>query len=288
MAGVRARGEVGEVRLGQGVIRYREAGEGEPVVFVHGLLVNGGFWRGVTPLLEGRFRCIVPDWPLGGHETAMLSEADLTPRGLARLVADFLAALDLRDVTLVGNDTGGAISQLVVAHYPGRIARLVLTNCDAFEHFPPPLILPFKWGAFVPGFAAALAYALRLPLAGRLLYALLARRRPERAVLDSFFAPLIRDRGVRRDVTKVMRAVSKSDTLEAARSFPNFRKPVLIVWGEDDIVFPLRDAERLERTFPDARLERVARSRCFVPEDQPERLANLIETFLASRTGTVR
>ncbi|MDQ3303150.1 MAG: alpha/beta hydrolase [Actinomycetota bacterium] len=281
-------GEVREVRLGEGVVRYREMGEGEPILFVHGFLVNGGLWRNVASLLSEHFRCIVPDWPLGAHTLAMESRADLTLSGLARLVADFMDALDLRDVTLVGNDTGGAISQIVIAHHPERVGRLVLTNCDAFEHFPPALILPFKWGAFVPGFAGALAHALRLPPVKRLLYALVARRQPGRAVLDSYFAPLIREPGVRRDVTKVMRAVSRSYTLEAARAFPAFGKPVLIAWGEDDLIFPIRDAERLQESFPDARLARVARSRCFIPEDQPRQLVELIESFLNSRAGAIR
>jgi pimeloyl-ACP methyl ester carboxylesterase len=271
------------VRLDAGTIRYREAGSGPPIVFVHGLLVNGALWRRVVPLLAGRFRCIVPDLPLGGHRPAMPPDADLTPAGLARLVADFLAALDLQDVTLVGSDTGGAICQLVVAHHPERVGRLVLTNCDAYEHFPPPLVLPFKWGAFVPGFVAALAHALRLAPARHLLYGLLARHRPEPAVFDDFFAPLIDDPAVRRDVTKVLRGVTDRATLEAATAFPRFRKPVLIVWGKDDIVFPLRDAERLQRDFPVARLERIADSRCFVCEDQPKRLAALIGDFLNKR-----
>lgn len=269
-----------EVQLTQGTIRYREAGAGAPVVFVHGFLANGHLWRHVVPLLAGQFRCIAPDWPLGGHTTPMPPDADLTPRGLARLVGDFLTGLDLREVTLVGNDTGGAICQLVIAHHPERIGRLVLTNCDAFEHFPPPLLLPFKWGGAVPGFTAGLAHLLRLYPARRLLSASVARRRPDPAVLDAYFTPLIRDRRVRRDVTKVLRAISNRATLEAARAFPTFRKPVLLAWGEDDVLFPIRDAERLQRTFPDARLARVARARTFVSEDQPRRLAELIAAFL--------
>lgn len=118
--------------------------------------------------------------------------------------------------------------------------------------------------------------------------ALLARRQPGRVVLDSYFAPLIREPGVRRDVTKVMRAISKSYTLEAARAFPAFGKPVLIAWGENDLVFPIRYAERLQETFSDARPARVACSRCFIPEDQPWQLVKLIETFLTSRAGAVR
>lgn len=273
-------GAVKEVRLARGTIRYREYGAGAPIVFVHGFLVNGELWRHVVPLLAGQSRCIVPDWPLGSHPVAMNPGADLTPRGLAAVVAEFLDALGLREVTLVGNDTGGAICQLVIAHHPERIARLVLTNCDAFEHFPPPLLLPFKWGGAVPGFTAALTHALRLSPVRRLLYAALARRRPDPAVLEAYFAPLIRDRRVRRDVTKILRAVSNRATVEAARVFPAFRKPVLLAWGEDDPFFPIRDAERLQQAFPDARLERVARSRCFVSEDQPERLAELIADFL--------
>lgn len=273
-------GQVGEVRLGTGTIRYREVGSGPPIVFVHGILVNGALWRRVMPLLAKDFRCIAPDLPLGGHRPAMSPDADLTPRSLARLVADFLAALDLRDVTLVGSDTGGAISQLVIAHHPERVGRLVLTNCDAYEHWPPPLVLPFKWGAFVPRFVPALAHAVRLAPVRYLLYGLLAKRRPEPAVYDDYFAPLIGDAAVRRDVTKVLRGVTSRATLEAAKAFPRFRRPVLIVWGEDDLVFPVRDAERLQRDFPVARLERVANSRCFVCEDQPERLAALIGDFL--------
>ena len=125
--------------LPQGTIRYRERGNGEPIVFVHGLLVNGDLWRKVVPTLAKDFRCITPDWPLGSHEVPMNPDADLTPTGLAKLVADFLAALELENVTLVGNDTGGALSQIVVTEHPERIARLVLTPCDAFEVFPPRL-----------------------------------------------------------------------------------------------------------------------------------------------------
>jgi len=255
-------------------------------VFLHGILVNGDLWRDVAPVLAGRgYRCIVPDWPLGGHYPAMRPDADLTPPGLARLVAEFLEALGLRDATLVGSDTGGGIAQLVVARHPERIGRLVLLNCDAYEHFPPPLVAPFKWAAFVPGSVTALAQAMRLPPVGRLLYWLLVHRNPGPEVLRSYFAPLVGDAGVRRDVAKVLRGLHRRHTLEAARSFPAFHKPVLIVWGEDDFVFFERDAERLARDFPDARLIRVARSRAFISEDRPERLVELMLAFLGERAG---
>src|SRR5438874_10453979 len=107
----KALGDPKEAKLEQGTIRYRERGTGEPIVFVHGLLVNGDLWRKVVPELANDFRCITPDWPLGSHEVPMSHEADLTPTGLAKLIADFLAALALENVTLVGNDSGGALSQ---------------------------------------------------------------------------------------------------------------------------------------------------------------------------------
>ena len=274
--------------LPSGTIRYREGGSGPPIVFVHGFLVNGDLWRKVVPLLSGQFRCLAPDFPMGGHQPAMPTEADLSPPGIARLVAEFLIALDLHDVTLVGSDTGGAIGQLVIAHYPDRIARLVLLNCDAYEHFPPALILPFKWGGFVPGFVAAVARAIQVvPPLGRLLYALVARRQPSRAVLDGYFAPLIADPGVRRDVTKLLRGVSKRHTLAAARAFPTFQRPVLIAWGTNDRDFLKRDAKRLAKDFPDARLAWVAKSRAFVSEDQPELLAELILDFCGQATAAI-
>src|SRR5689334_9762337 len=101
-----ALGEEREVRLGAGTIRYRERGQGRPVVFAHGFLTNADLWRNVVPPLAQEWRCIAPDWPLGSHTVAMERGADLTPHGVARLVAEFLAALDLEDVVLVGNDTG--------------------------------------------------------------------------------------------------------------------------------------------------------------------------------------
>ena len=124
-----------ELELPQGQIRYRDSGAGRPLVFVHGLLVDGLLWRKVTPLLDGEFRCIAPDWPLGSHRVALAPSADRSPHGMARLIADFLEKLELEDVTLVANDTGGAIAQLLVTERPERIGRLVLTPCDCYENF---------------------------------------------------------------------------------------------------------------------------------------------------------
>lgn len=282
-------GKEREIRLGQGTIRYREEGSGPTLVFVHGVLANGTLWRDVVARLSGSFRCVVPDLPLGGHSVPLGPGADLSPRGVARLVADFMAALDLRDVTLVGNDTGGAICQIVIAEHPERVGRLVLTNCDAYEAFFPwqfSLLFHHAPRLLGPRYLDLIAWILRVRPAQRLLLKTVAKRRMDEATLDAYVANLIGNVEVRRDLTRFLRQVSKRYTLEAAKSFPSFRRPVLIAWGEDDLFFLKKYARRLERDFPDARLEFLPGSRAFVPEDRPERLAGLIEAFLLSRKGS--
>ena len=131
-----------EIQLTQGTLNYRDEGEGPAVVFIHGLLVNGRVWDEVLPLLGADVRRIVPDLPLGSHTIPMNPGATLDPPALAAMIAELIERLDLRDVTLVGNDTGGALCQLVVARHPERIGKLLLINCDAFENFPPRSFAP--------------------------------------------------------------------------------------------------------------------------------------------------
>jgi pimeloyl-ACP methyl ester carboxylesterase len=271
-----------EVTLSQGSVRYYEEGSGPTLVFIHGVFINSVLWRNVIPRLTLRFRCIAPDLPLGAHSVPMRADANLSPGGLAQLVADFLAALNLQDVTLVGNDTGGAICQLTIAAHPERITRLVLTNCDAFENFFPPLFSFLHYGPyfFGEGFTRLLAGVLRSRIAQRALVATVAYHRMEDHVLDAAFDPFLHNKGVQHDVTKVLQGISNRYTLEASRAFASFHHPVLIVWGKNDPFFTARFANRLQQAFPDARLESVPHSRAFVPEDQPELLAQRILEFV--------
>jgi pimeloyl-ACP methyl ester carboxylesterase len=277
-------GSQAEVEVPQGTIRYQDSGSGEAIVFVHGLLVNGGLWRKVTPLLEGDYRCIVPDLPLGSHRIPMRPEADLSPPGVARLVADFLEALDLDGVTLVGNDTGGAISQLVAAHHPDRLGRLVLTPCDAYENFLPPAFRPLQYAARVPGLLTAFVQGARIGAVrrGPLGFGLLIKRRPmDDDALRGYVAPFLEDGRVRRDAIKVLRGISNRQTIEAAEILRRFDRPTLIAWAPEDRFFKLRFAERLASEIPGARLVRIDDSRTFVSEDQPDRLAEAISEFIA-------
>lgn len=269
--------QVRTVRLPQGFIQYLDIGDGPVLLFVHGFLVNGEMWRKVYRPLSAHFRCIVPTLPLGGHLEPMREDADLTPPGVAQLIDDFMAALNLRDVTVIACDTGGAFTQLVAVNHPERVGRLVLTNCDAFEHFVPLILRPFIVMFRLPGGAFLFGLTLQLRPVQKLLYALLAHAPLEPHVGEGYFSGFIHSRAVRRDGTKVALGVSNRYTLEAAEHFAEFRKPVLVVWGQDDRIF--RFGERLARAFPDARLERVAGSKTLVSEDQPEILSSLITAF---------
>lgn len=279
-----------EIALPQGTIRYRDTGSGPPVVLLHGLLVSGTLWRKVVPHLERDFRVIVPDLPLGSHSIPLDPGADRTPSGIARLVADFLAALDLRDVTLVGNDTGGAICQMVAADHPERLGRLVLTPCDAYENFLPPAFRPLQYIARVPGATTLVLQGMRVPAIRRspLGFGMLTKRPIEDAVLAEWMRPALSDPGVRGDATAFLRSIDKRQTLAAAEKLKRFDRPTLIAWAPGDRFFKFKYAERLAADIPNARLERIEDSGTFVSEDEPERVAELIAGFAREPGGTAQ
>lgn len=279
--------EMHEIELAPGTIRYRDTGRGAPIVFVHGLLVNGDLWRKVVPPLARDLRCIVPDLPLGSHAHAMRADADLSPPALARLIADFIAALDLRDVTLVGNDTGGALCQLVVTRHPERIGRLVLTPCDAFDNFPPKFFAPLAVAARLRPLLYAIVQTMRVPLLARapLAYGWLAKRPLDDELLRSFTLPAIRSAAVRRDLAKAIAGLDPRLTLEAAERLRAFSGPTLLAWAKEDRFFPLEHAHRLASILPDARVAEIDDAWTFVPEDRPDRLVELIAGFVRERAA---
>ena len=269
-----------DITLSQGTIHYRDAGEGPPVVFLHGLLVDGEVWRTVTPLLQGDARCIVPDLPLGSHRIAMNADADLAPAGVARLVADLLEALELEDVTLVGNDSGGAISQLVALDHRERVGRLVLTNCDCFDVFPPKEFVPMVKAARVPGALYAAMQPMRAAKARRMpmAYGWLAHEIPDE-VTGAWIRPFLDDADIRRDAVAFMRGIDKATMIDAAQRLPSLEIPSLVAWGQDDRFFPRELGERLAAALG-GRLAPIAGARTFVSEDEPEALAGVIREFV--------
>jgi pimeloyl-ACP methyl ester carboxylesterase len=203
--------------------------------------------------------------------------ADLSARGLSRLIAEFMERLELEDVTLVGNDTGGALCQLVVAYHPERLGRLVLTSCDAFENFPPPAVRPLLTALKLPGALVTTSVLGRLRAVRRAAFKampLTMQPIPDEQV-KSWVAPLA-DKRIRADLATVVRGIDPAVTIAAAERLRDFDRPALIAWGAEDRFFPFSDAERLAATLPNARLERVPGARAFVQLDAPERLAEMI------------
>ncbi len=285
MAQSESLGERRSVPVRGGTIDYRERGAGPPVLFVHGLMVNADLWRAVLPMVaEAGYRCLAPDWPLGAHQRPMSPTADLSPPGVADMIEEFLAALELTDVTVVANDTGGALVQLLLARRPERVGRVVLTSCDAFDQFFPPLFRYLPISARLPGSIWLLVQSLRLPVVRRLPIAfgwLTVRPMPAELV-ESYLAPSRRSAAIRRDLRRFLRGVHRRHTLAAVPELARFPRPVLLAWGADDRVFPVSLARRLADVFPDARLQLVPGSRTFVPEDQPAALGELIVDFARS------
>ncbi len=274
------------IDLPQGTVRYRVAGPersaAPPVVFVHGFLVNGSLWTTTADALATvGVRSYAPDWPLGSHTIALGSGADQSPRGIARQIVAFLDALDLDDVTLVGNDTGGAICQFVLDGDAARIGRVVLTNCDAFDNFPPApfdaLFKAFRSATAIRGLMAPMrATAVRHSPAG---FGLLVNKPLSAEQTRAWVQPCLADAAIRRDVAHFARKVDPHDLLAASNRLGNFRRPALLVWGAADRFFKLDFARRLRDVFSDAQLVAIEHGRTFIPHDEPSRLAVEIAAF---------
>lgn len=263
-----------------GPVRYREVGDGPTLLFVHGAMVSSHVWGPVVDLLADRHRCVVPDWPLGAHRWPLRAAADLSLAGVARIVADVLAALDLRDVTIVANDSGGAVAQALMATGEPRLARVVLTPCEV--EGVPAFARALLAAGWVPGGVAAAARLLRHGSVRRALVSPLAARPVPRAVDEGLYRPLL-DAGVRRDLRRFLRAVSTRRLRAAARALPGFTRPVLIVWAAGDRILPVSSAHRLAALLPDARVELLEDCRTFLMLDRPDALADLVAGFVAGR-----
>ena len=269
-------------KLSRGTVRYRDLGprDGEPIVFVHGLLVDSRLWDGVAEGLAGEFRCLLPDWPMGSHELAMDPGADLSPAGHADQIAEFIGHLGLDRATIVGNDSGGAISQILATRHPERVERLVLTNCDMFDRFPP---FPFTLMAPVaklPGGMKLLQAPFRVGPIARFTYRMLAQKEIPPALVDAWLRPAAADAGVAADTRKLIVSAHKGLTIEAAERLRGFDRPALLTWGVNDRFFELGYARRLAAQMGDARVVEIEDAKTFVPLDQPGGVAEEIAAFM--------
>lgn len=269
------------IDINAGTIHFEEFGpeHGRPVVFVHGYMMGGQLWRQVSARLAARgLRCIAPTWPLGAHPQALRPGADRTISGVAGIVADALDALDLQDVVLVGNDTGGVVTQLVAVHHPDRIGALVLTSCDAFEHFPPPILKPLIRAARSKTMFRAAAQAVRIPAVRKRAYAELAHSNID-TLTQEWVRTALSDPAIAEDLRQFTLSLRTEVTTGVARRLGAFDKPTLIAWSADDVIFEPGDGKRLAATIPNARLEIIDGARTFSMVDQPDRLADLLSTI---------
>jgi pimeloyl-ACP methyl ester carboxylesterase len=279
------------IDLPHGTVSYRATGPENaatpPVVFVHGFLVNSTLWaKTADALAAAGVRSYAADWPLGSHTIALGSGADQSPRGIARQIIAFMQALELDDVTLVGNDTGGAICQFLLDTDATRIGRVVLTNCDAFTNFPPaPFGLLFKAFRSPKAIRALMvpmrAVAVRHSPAG---FGLLVNQPLDADQTRAWVEPCLSDPAIRKDTARFAQKVDPDDLNAASERLGGFDGPALLVWGAADRFFKLEFARRLCATFADARLVRIENGRTFVPHDEPERLAKEIAAFAAGCT----
>lgn len=271
------------IDLPQGRVQCLRTGQGEPLLMLHGFLQDHRVWQPLVDELSGDHSCWAPDLPTGAHPFGLRPDADLSLPGLARLVDDLLLALDLKDVTLIGNDTGGALAQVVATRHPERLSRLVLTGCEAFENFPPSpfrgLLLAARLNLLRPLVATLRLRSLRrLPSA----FGLLSSQPLPHELIDAWLSAYRSDAGVRHDARKVLRALGEDELLllRNTAGLAGFDRPTLIAWATDDRLFPYEHAQRLAAVIPQARLVPVEQSRTWVMRDQPHVLADVIRSFV--------
>jgi pimeloyl-ACP methyl ester carboxylesterase len=273
-----------EIELSAGTIDYEDTGgDGPVVVLLHGLLMDASLWDGPIAELSAEYRCVAPTLPLGAHRHPMHADADLSLPGTARLVTELLDRLDLQDITLVGNDTGGALVQLIMCDGTARVGRVVLVSCEAFDNLPPGLtgrtlalagkLSPRMFGLFMQ--QMRLRMLRRLPIA----FGWLTKRGD--AATARWVEPVTRQPEIRRDAVRILRA-AMADThllLDAAERLPDFDRPALVVWASVDRVMPPEHGRRLVELLPHARLVEIGDSYTLIPLDQPARLARAIREF---------
>jgi pimeloyl-ACP methyl ester carboxylesterase len=278
-----ALGPLRTVWLSAGPLRYRDRGSGVPVVFLAGLVLPSGFWRRLVPALTQPIRAIVPDLPLGAHTVPMSRDADLSPTAIADLIPELLDSLDVSEAVIVGNDTGGVIAKLLATRHPERISALVLTPCECFENFLPPIYRYLQVLAHIPGALWPLVQSMRFSPIRRLPIAFgwLTKQPLDEHAYDSYLTPGRSSRGVRRDTAKVLRAIRRRYTIQADAGLASFERPTMIAWASEDRVFPYRHAEALAEILPNAELVPVADSYTYIPEDQPLVLARHIDQLIA-------
>jgi pimeloyl-ACP methyl ester carboxylesterase len=270
------------VELSAGTIDYEDtSGDGPPIVFVHGLS-DSRHWRKVVAVLRDEYRCVSPTLPLGSHQRPMKPDADLSLRGMGRILAEFIAAVGLDNVTLCFNDW--SCGQTMVADgLVDQVGRLVFVSCETENNYPPgaggqAVVMATRVPGGLALFRAVLANPRLRPLP--MFYGPMTKRGVPDDLMREWLAPLKRPE-IRRDFRKYILDVKQGrrDMRAATPTLAGFDRPVLVVWDSEGRMMPNEEGRKLADAFPDSRLIELPDCRTLIPEDQPVELAAAIREF---------
>jgi pimeloyl-ACP methyl ester carboxylesterase len=264
-------------------ITYIDQGKGIPILFLHGTLSNADTWRKIIPTLSEKYRCIAIDLPIGGHSIALNKSVNLTPTGIAKLIKQFLEFLNIDKAIIVSNDTGGAYAQIFASLYPENVEKLVFSNCEVLNVFPPTKFKYLVKAVKLPGFTYLLSrfFKIKNMLKSDMMMGLLSHKVTNNELSELYLKTFINDKDIRRNFTDNAKTWSPKYTIEAAEKLKKETFRILILWGEDDKkLFPVELGQQLKKIFNNATLIQIPSSKTYVQEDQPETMIKEIKSFL--------
>lgn len=268
-------------------ITYVDQGAGMPILFLHGTLSNADTWRKIIPTLSEKYWCIAIDLPIGGHSMALSRSSDLTPIGIAKLIKGFLQFLNVDKAVIVSNDTGGAYAQIFASFYPENVEKLVFSNCEVLNVFPPAKFKYLVKAVKIPGFTYLLSrfFKVKSMLKSDLMMGLLSHKITNTELAELYLETFVKNRAIQRNFTDNAKTWSPKYTIEAAEKLKDETFPVLILWGEDDKkLFPMDLGVQLKNIFINGVLIPIPNSKTYVQEDAPEMMMEEIKHFLDANT----
>jgi pimeloyl-ACP methyl ester carboxylesterase len=275
---------VRSIETPSGRIGYAEAGSGPVALFVHGVLLNKHLWRHQLAGLSDIRRCIALDL-LAHGDTEIKPDQDVSVTANANMLKEVLDALKIDQVDLIGNDSGGGIAQIFAALNPNRMRSLILTNCDTHDNWPPEAFKPFVNMVNAGG----LSDTLNAMLADKAIYRSPgalgpAYERPENVSdedIEIYLRPFLRSEQRTRDLQRFVAAFDHKHTVVVEPRLRQLQAPTLIVWGTDDVYFPLKWAYWLAETIPGAKPPiKLEGARIFFPEERAEVFNRLLRDHL--------
>lgn len=274
-----------------GHIAYAESGTGPVALFVHGVLLNKHLWRNQLDSLGDVRRCIALDL-LAHGDTEMAPGQDVSVTANAHMIAEFLDALGIGQVDLIGNDSGGGIAQIFSAMYPQRVRSLTLTNCDAHDNWPPEAFKPFLAMAAAGG----LRGALEAMLADKALYRSEQALGPayenanavSDATIETYLRPHVRNAQRTHDLERFLAAFDPVHTLRIESDLRRLQAPTLIVWGTDDVYFDISWSNWLAEVIPSVRKRvELDGARIFFPEERADAFNHELRAHWLASSGKI-